>query len=93
MTELSLKKSGRRLEDHYDVVADGAVVGRITLFTTTPAELPWVWTIAPWARERSNANPRSRCNPRSCLGGVCQELAPEMSECLSLLATFKVTEN
>src|SRR4051812_39999196 len=29
MTDLSLKKSGRRSEDHYDVVADGAVVGRI----------------------------------------------------------------
>jgi hypothetical protein len=53
MTELSLKKSGRRLEDHYDVIADGAVVGvgRITLFTTTPVELPWVWTIAPGNEE------------------------------------------
>jgi hypothetical protein len=47
MTELSLKKSGRHLEDHYDVVADGAVVGRIMLFTTTPTGLPWVWTMAP----------------------------------------------
>ena len=47
MTELSLKRSGRRREDHYDVIADGVVVGRIMLFTTTPAELPWVWTIAP----------------------------------------------
>jgi hypothetical protein len=47
MTELSLKRSGRRLEDHYDVIANGAVVGRIMLFTNTPAERPWVWTIAP----------------------------------------------
>jgi hypothetical protein len=35
MTELSLKKSGRRLEDYYDVLADGVVVGRIMMFTTT----------------------------------------------------------
>jgi hypothetical protein len=47
MTELALKKSGRRRDDAYDVIADGAVVGRITLFTTTPTERPWVWTIAP----------------------------------------------
>jgi hypothetical protein len=47
MTELSLKKSSRRGEDHYDVIADSSVVGRIMLFTTTPTELPWVWTIAP----------------------------------------------
>ena len=33
MTELSLRKSGRRLEDHYDVIADGVVVGRIMMLT------------------------------------------------------------
>jgi hypothetical protein len=47
MTGLSLKKSGRRRDDAYDVIADGAVVGRIMSFTTTSSELPWVWTIAP----------------------------------------------
>jgi hypothetical protein len=47
MTELTLKRSGRRLEHLYDVIADGVVVGRIMLFTTTPAGLPWVWTMAP----------------------------------------------
>ena len=51
MTELSLKKSGRRRDDAYDVIADGAVVGRIMLFTANPAELPWVWTIAPGYEE------------------------------------------
>jgi hypothetical protein len=35
MTDLSLKKSGRRRDDHYDVT-DGAVVGRIMLFTANP---------------------------------------------------------
>jgi hypothetical protein len=47
MTDLSLKKSGRRREDYYDVIAEGTVVGRIMLFATTPTEPPWVWTIAP----------------------------------------------
>ena len=51
MTELSLKKSGRRLEDHYDVIADGVVVGRIIMFSTTPAGQPWLWTIAPGYEE------------------------------------------
>jgi hypothetical protein len=46
-TDLSLKRSGRRLEDHYDVIADGAVVGRIMFFSATPGRLPWMWTIAP----------------------------------------------
>ena len=47
MTELSLKRSGRRLEDHYDVIANGGVIRRIRLFTTAPTGLPWVWTMAP----------------------------------------------
>ena len=47
MSDLSLRKSGRRAADYYDVIADNSVVGRIMLFTTTPTELPWVWTIAP----------------------------------------------
>ena len=51
MTDLSLKKSGRRRDDAYDVIADGAVVGRIMLFTANPTELPWVWTIAPGYEE------------------------------------------
>jgi hypothetical protein len=36
---------------HYDVIADGVVVGRIMMFTTTPAGQPWVWTIAPGYEE------------------------------------------
>ena len=29
-----------RPEDHYDVIADGAVIGRIMFSTTTPTGLP-----------------------------------------------------
>ena len=35
------------LEDHYDVIADGAVAARIMLFTSPSTDLPWVWTKAP----------------------------------------------
>jgi hypothetical protein len=51
MTDLSLKKSGRRREDYYDVIAGGAVVGRIMFFSATPERLPWAWTIAPGYEE------------------------------------------
>jgi hypothetical protein len=44
---MSLRKSGRRREDHYDVIADGSVVGRRMLFSAEPAGLPWMWTVAP----------------------------------------------
>lgn len=51
MTDLSLKQRGRRRDDPYDVIADGSVVGRILLFSAEPAELPWMWTIAPGYEE------------------------------------------
>jgi hypothetical protein len=34
MSDLLLERSGQRLEDYYDVIADGAVIGRIMLFTS-----------------------------------------------------------
>ena len=50
INDLSLKKSGRRRDDYCDVIANGAVVGRIMLFSVTPDELPWMWTIVPRSR-------------------------------------------
>jgi hypothetical protein len=47
MTNLSLKRTGRRNEEYYDVIiADGDVVGRIMLFAATPGGLPWMWSLA-----------------------------------------------
>ena len=46
MTDLLLKRAGRRGEENYDVIADGGVVGRIMLFAATPGGLPWMWTLA-----------------------------------------------
>jgi hypothetical protein len=46
MPDLLLKGIGRRGEEHYDVLADGTVVGRIMMFADTPAGKPWVWSLA-----------------------------------------------
>ena len=46
MTDLILKRAGRRDEEYYDVIADGEVVGRIMLFAATPVGLPWMWSLA-----------------------------------------------
>ena len=45
MPDLVLKHIGRR-EEHYDVLADGTVVGRIMMFADTPAGKPWMWSFA-----------------------------------------------
>jgi hypothetical protein len=33
-------------DDDYDVLADGAVVGRIMKVETAPEATPWMWTLA-----------------------------------------------
>ena len=66
MIDLSRNPAGRR-DDYYDVIADGVVVvGRIMLFSATPAKLPWVWTI----RGRPLTHPRLRGNSRSRDAGI-----------------------
>jgi len=39
------RSSGERGDDDYDVVADGAVVGRILKAHAAPAGSPWMWTL------------------------------------------------
>ena len=52
MTQLVLKRasasrpSGEWGEDDYDVLADGAVVGRIMRAAAEPEGTPWLWTLA-----------------------------------------------
>ena len=46
MPDLLLKRIGRRGEEHYDVLADDTVVGRIMMFADTPAGKPWMWSLA-----------------------------------------------
>ena len=42
MPDLLLKHIGRRGEEYYEVLADGAIVGRIMMFADTPAGKPWM---------------------------------------------------
>jgi hypothetical protein len=52
VTDLLLKRaatsrpSGKWNDDDYDVLADGAVVGRIMKAAAAPVGSPWMWTLA-----------------------------------------------
>ena len=52
MDQLILKRasasrlSGEWNDDDYDVLADGAVVGRIMKAAAAPVGTPWLWTLA-----------------------------------------------
>jgi len=39
-------RSGEWGDDDYDVIADGAVVGRILKARAAPVGAPWMWTLA-----------------------------------------------
>jgi hypothetical protein len=43
---LASRPSGEWNEDDYDVLADGAVVGRIFRANASPVGSPWMWTLA-----------------------------------------------
>ena len=40
------RPSGEWRDDDYDVLADGAVVGRIMKAAAKPAEASWLWTLS-----------------------------------------------
>ena len=42
MTDLLLRQG---MPNEYEVIADGQVVGRISLFSSSPARTPWMWSI------------------------------------------------
>ena len=52
MSALILKRasasrpSGQWKDDDFDVLADGAVVGRIFKSAAAPVDTPWFWTLA-----------------------------------------------
>jgi hypothetical protein len=43
---LASRSSGEWSDDDYDVLADGAVVGRIFKANAAPVGSPWTWTLA-----------------------------------------------
>jgi hypothetical protein len=82
--ELILKRasasrpSGEWNDDDFDVLADGAVVGRIMKAAAAPMGMPWMWTLA-WPTRRPHANARLRGDPRGRDGGVRKKLAAGMT--------------
>jgi hypothetical protein len=77
--QLALKRaaasrlSGEWNDDDYDVLADGAVVGRVMKAAAAPVGQPWLWTLA--YGHRPHADLRLRGDARGRDGCVRQELA------------------
>jgi hypothetical protein len=53
------RSSGEWNDDDYDVLADGAVVGRIFKGHAAPVGTPWMWTLA-FARRRTATHRKFR---------------------------------
>ena len=70
MTGLILKRasasrlSGEWRDDDYDVLADGAVVGRIFKVHAAPGGAPWMWTLA-FGHHEDRTPTRLRADARS----------------------------
>jgi hypothetical protein len=45
MTDLRLQPARARGPNHYEVIADDWIVGRIVLSDASPAERPWMWSL------------------------------------------------
>jgi hypothetical protein len=86
MTQPILKRtsasrpSGEWNDDDYDVLADGAVVGRIMKVHAAPAGTPWMWTLAFWYHRRARADAWRCGHPRDRHDGIRQELAARMTK-------------
>jgi hypothetical protein len=74
------RPSGQWNDDDFDVLAVGAVVGRIMRANAAPVGMPWMWTLAFRAPRRPNADARPCCDARGRDGGVREELAARMKE-------------
>ena len=75
MSSLVLKRAsasrsaGEWNDDDFDVLADGAVVGRIMKAAAAPVGAPWLWTILSYENRQPIGDARGRD------GGVRQKLA------------------
>jgi hypothetical protein len=83
------RPSGEWNGDDFDVLAGGAVVGRIFKANAAPVGSPWMWTLAFGQDEESHDNARVdfRIADREALESACQPGRPacsnaSRSECL-----------
>src|SRR5712672_2883879 len=81
MTQLVLKRasasrpSGEWSDDDFDVLADGAVVGRITKAAAAPQGAPRLWTLAFGHHEDRTPTHGYEATREAAMGGLRQELA------------------
>jgi hypothetical protein len=68
------RSSGEWDQDDFDVLADGAVVGRILKVRAAPVGSPWMWTLA-FGHHEDRTPIRLRGAARGRHGGVREELA------------------
>ena len=61
---LASRLSGEWSDDDYDVLADGAVVGRIFKVHAAPGGAPWMWTLA-FGHHEDRTPTRLRADARS----------------------------
>jgi hypothetical protein len=61
-------------DDDLDVLADGAVVGRIMKVHAAPVGAPWMWTLA-FGHHEDRTAARLRADARGRDGGVREKLA------------------
>ena len=75
----AFRPSGEWNDDDFDVLADGAVVGRIFKSAAAPVGTPWFWTLAYKPPRRPHTDARLRCDARGGNGSVRKELAAGMT--------------
>jgi hypothetical protein len=68
------RPSGEWSDDDYDVLCEGAVVGRIFKSAAAPVGTPWFWTLA-YSRLEDRTPTHGHADARGRDGGVRQELA------------------
>jgi hypothetical protein len=68
------RPSGEWNDDDYDVLADGAVVGRIMKVHAAPEGSPWMWTLA-FGHHEDRTPTHGYAPTRGREGGVREKLA------------------
>jgi hypothetical protein len=66
--------SGEWNDDDYDVLAAGAVVGRIFKTNAAPVRAPWMWTLA-FGHHDDRTPTHGYAATRGCHGRIREELA------------------
>jgi hypothetical protein len=76
------RPSGKWNEDDFDVLAEGAVVGRIFKANAAPVGSPWMWTLLFGYHEDSHPDTWLRCDTRGGDGCIRQQLAARIMAAL-----------